>query len=102
MKRLDKGDFRTAWGGIPSLSVALAVMWTEASRRGFSLMEIARWMAHGPARLAGCHSRKGRIAAGYDADLVVLDAEATFKVTPDLLHYRHLMSPYLGETRVDW
>ncbi len=34
MKRLEEGSFRTAWGGISSLSVALSVMWTEASRRG--------------------------------------------------------------------
>ncbi len=98
MKQLDKGNFKTAWGGIASLSVALAVMWTEASQRGLSLTDIARWMAEGPARLAGCHSRKGRIAAGYDADLVVFDPEANFKVTPERLHYRHPVSPYLGET----
>jgi allantoinase len=98
MKRLDEGSFRTAWGGIASLSVALAVMWTDASHRGFSLTDIARWMAGAPARLAGCHSRKGRIAAGYDADLVVFDPEANFKVTPERLHYRKRVSPYLGET----
>jgi allantoinase len=98
MKRLDEGNFRTSWGGIPGLSVALAVMWTEASRRGFSLIDITRWMAEGPARLAGCQSRKGRIAAGFDADLVVFDPEAKVKVTPERLHYRHAVSPYLGET----
>ena len=98
MKQLDKGNFKTAWGGIASLSVALAVMWTEASQRGLSLTDIARWMAEGPARLAGCHSRKGQIAAGYDADLVVFDPEANFQVTSERLHYRHPVSPYLGET----
>ncbi len=33
MKRLSERDFRTAWGGIASLSLALPVMWTEASAR---------------------------------------------------------------------
>ena len=98
MKRLEEGSFRTAWGGISSLSVALAVMWTEASERRFSLLDIARWMAEGPARLAGCQARKGRIAAGYDADLVVFDPDATFQVTPERLHYRYPLSPYTGET----
>ena len=73
-------------------------MWTEAARRGFTLIDIARWMAEGPARLAGCHERKGRIAAGYDADLVVFDPDAEFQVTEERLHYRHPLSPYLGET----
>ena len=98
MKRLEEGSFRTAWGGISSLSVALPVMWTEASRRGFTLRDIARWMAEGPARLAGCEQSKGRVAAGYDADLVVFDPEEGFQVTDEKLHYRHPLSPYLRET----
>jgi allantoinase len=97
MKRLDEGNFRTAWGGIASLSLALPVMWTELSRRGFTLAEIARWMAEGPAKLAGCELRKGRIAKGYDADFVVFDPEAKFVATQEHLHYRHRISPYLGE-----
>jgi allantoinase len=98
MKRLNEGSFKTAWGGIASLSVALPIVWTEASSRGFSMMDIARWMAEGPARLAGCQARKGRISAGCDADLVVFDPDATFQVKPERLHYKHPLSPYMGET----
>jgi allantoinase len=98
MKRVDEGSFRTAWGGISSLSVALPVTWTEARRRGFTLMDIARWMAQGPARLAGCDKRKGRIAPGYEADFVVFDSDAEFTLTEEHLHHRYPLSPYLGET----
>jgi len=98
MKRLAEGNFRTAWGGIASLSVAVPLMWTEASKRGFTLFDLSRWMAAEPARLAGCDTRKGRLAAGYDADFVVFDSESEFIVTEDRLHYRHPVSPYLGET----
>jgi allantoinase len=98
MKKLNEGSFRTAWGGIASLSVALPIMWSEASRRGFALPDLARWMAAEPARLAGLGTRKGRIAAGYDADFVVFDSERELTVTEDKLHYRHRVSPYLGET----
>jgi allantoinase len=97
MKRLGEGNFRTAWGGIAGLSLALPIVYSEALARGFGLTEIARWMAEGPAKLAGCHQRKGRIAPGYDADLVVFDPDAEFVATADHLHYRHRVSPYLGE-----
>jgi allantoinase len=97
MKKIDEGNFKTAWGGISSLSVALPVMWTEASARGFSLCDVAQWMAKAPARLAGCGARKGQIAAGYDADFVVFDPEKEFVVTRERLHQRHAVSPYVGE-----
>jgi allantoinase len=97
MKQIESGSFRTAWGGIASLSMALPVMWTEASQRGFTLADIARWMSEGPARLAGCESRKGRIAAGCDADFVVFEPDNEFVVTTGRLHHRHAVSPYLGE-----
>ncbi|HXA78626.1 MAG TPA: allantoinase AllB [Candidatus Acidoferrales bacterium] len=97
MKQLETGNFKTAWGGIASLSIALPVMWTEANRRGFTLRDVARWMAERPAELAGCGSRKGRIAAGCDADLVVFEPETEFTVTPERLHYRHAVSAYMGE-----
>ena len=97
MKHLDKGTFKTAWGGIASLSIALPLIWTEVSQRGLSLLDIVRWMAEGPARLAGCQTRKGKIAAGYDADLVVFDPHSEFLVNEQRLYYRHPVSPYLGE-----
>jgi len=75
----------------------LPVMWTEARKRGFALSDVARWMAQGPARLAGCHLQKGRIAAGYHADLVVFDPQAEWVVTKERLYQRHLVSPYMGE-----
>jgi allantoinase len=97
MKKLEEGNFQTAWGGITSLPVALSVMWTEAARRGFTLADIARWMAEGPARLAGCGDRKGKLAPGHDADFTVFDPEAGFTVKKEQLHQRHPISPYVGE-----
>jgi allantoinase len=98
MKRLAGGRFDLAWGGIASLSLALPVVWTDASRRGFSLDDLARWMATAPASLAGLSARAGALQAGREASFVVFDSEAEFVVAPHRLHYRHAISPYLGET----
>jgi allantoinase len=94
---MKEGDFRTAWGGIASLSVAISVIWTEMRARGISIDHLARWMSSMPAKLAGLSHCKGAIAPGYDADLVVFDPEAAFTLTVEDLHYRHRVSPYLGE-----
>jgi allantoinase len=94
----DEGRFDLAWGGIASLSVALPVIWTECRKRGFTLDDLARWMSSAPAALAGIADQSGALAPGRDASFVVFDPDATFTVSADTLHYRHRVSPYLGET----
>jgi allantoinase len=94
---MKQGNFRQAWGGIASLSVAISVIWTEMRERGLPLDHLARWMSAQPAKLAGLTERKGAIAAGCDADLVVFDPDAVFTLSAEDLQYRHLVSPYLGE-----
>jgi allantoinase len=97
LKQRERGDFQRAWGGISSLQLGLPAVWTEARRRGGTPAQIAAWMSAGPARLAGLSARKGSIAAGRDADLVVWDPEASFVVDPERLLVRHKLSPYAGQ-----
>jgi allantoinase len=94
---MKQGDFRSAWGGIASLSVAISVIWTEMRKRGLPIHDLARWMSAQPAKLAGLEEHKGAIAAGYDADLVVFHPDTEFTLSTADLHYRHPVSPYLGE-----
>jgi allantoinase len=98
MKRLEEGRWDRAWGGIASLSIALPVVYSDALRRGFTLEDIARWLAAAPAQLAGFHDRAGTLLAGREANFVVFDPNATQVVTAPDLHFRHPVSPYLGET----
>jgi allantoinase len=98
LKHLDSGDLEKAWGGISSLQFGLSLIWTEAVERGVSLTQVVDWMATRPARFAGLEGRKGRIAIGYDADLVIFDDQGEFTITADIIKYRHKITPYEGRT----
>lgn len=98
MKRMEEGRFDLAWGGIASLSVALPVIWSECHSRGLALDDLIRWMSSAPAGLAGIGDQAGALLPGRSANFVVFDPNATFEIELDKLHYRHTVSPYLGET----
>ena len=89
------GDFGLAWGGIAGLQTGLAVVWTEASRRGVPLERVLGWMSTGPADFAGL-ATKGRIAVGAAADLVAFAPEATFTVHASELLHKNPVSAFEG------
>ena len=98
MKLRSSGDFLAAWGGISSLQLRLPIVWTEAQRRGHSLTDLSRWLCAAPAALVGLQNRKGAIAAGRDADLVIWNPQKKFTVAGERLHHRHKLTPYEGKT----
>jgi allantoinase len=96
MKLREEGDFLRAWAGIASLQIGLPAVWTQARSRGYALTHVAEWMSRGPARLAGLEKQKGAIAAGCDADFVIWNPDAKFRVDPARLYHRHKLTPYAG------
>ena len=95
LKRFDIGDFGVAWGGIASLQLGLPAVWTEARRRGHSLLDVVRWMAEKPAQEVG-FTTKGHIALGYAADFVVFAPDAAAVVDKSRLHHKNPVSAYHG------
>ncbi|MFL6026791.1 MAG: allantoinase AllB, partial [Friedmanniella sp.] len=96
LKDLDNGDFGVAWGGVSSLQLGLSLIWTEARRRGIGLERVLEWMSTRPAQRAGLRS-KGKLALGYDADLVVFAADDAFVVDAAKLHHKNPITPYHGK-----
>ena len=92
---MKSGDFATAWGGIASIQLSLGVMWH--SRAGSRPAQLVRWMSAAPAQLAGLAHRKGAIAPGQDADLVIWNPTAP----PADLHHRHKLTPYSPKGAVE-
>ncbi len=96
LKELESGDFMKAWGGISSIQFSLPVLWTAARKQGCHLSDMVKWLCEKPAQLPSLQT-KGKIAIGYDADLVVWNPEKTFTVTKDSIHHKHLVTPYLAK-----
>ena len=90
LKRGD--DLFAVWGGISGCqTLAQATL-----AAGVPVGELARLLAAGPARLLGIDDRKGAIAVGLDADLVVLAPDAEVRLGRDDLRYHHRQAPYTG------
>ncbi|XP_007906082.1 zgc:103559 isoform X1 [Callorhinchus milii] len=96
LKRLETGDFMTAWGGISSLQFGLPLFWTAARQRGFTLHDTVNLMCKNTAKLCGIEDRKGSLAPGKDADLVVWNPDKEFEVKESIIYHKNKLTPYLG------
>lgn len=96
IKGLDTGDLSTAWGGIAGLQFLLPAIWTRARERGVSVGQLSEWLSGRAADFVGM-SKKGKLAPGYDADLVIWEPESSFVVKGADIQHRHKISPYVGE-----
>lgn len=96
-KRTGDDDIWQAWGGVSGIQATLPVLITEGvHRRGLAWERLAELTAAGPAVLYGLAPRKGAIQVGADADLTLVDPDRAWTFTPDMLHTKSGISPYLG------
>jgi allantoinase len=90
-------DFFAIWGGISGVQSSLNVLLTQGLQaRGLSLPQISSLVSKNPAKRFKLAS-KGQLELGFDADLVLLDLNASFILNPEMLEYRHKQSPYLAQ-----
>jgi dihydroorotase len=87
--------------GMPGVQTLLPVMLDHVAAGRLSLERLVDLAAAGPARVFGILG-KGRIARGYDADLVLVDLAARRRVEHDWLRSRAGWSPYEGRELTGW
>jgi len=88
------------WGapnGLTGIQTMIPLVFSEGvRRRGMSLERFAQLFAGNAARIFGLADRKGQIAVGADADLLLLDPESTWTIDDESLEYKNRWSPYYG------
>ncbi len=82
--------------GLPSIQQSLPVLLTVANQENIPLTRIAAVFSEKASDIYGL--KRGRIAKGYDADLVIFDYDKSFTVKSDDLRSKCRWSPYEGQT----
>ena len=96
-------DVTTARQGVADLETMLPMLFSEGVLTGrISLPRFAELTAAAPARLFGLYPRKGTIAVGSDADLLVLDPRLRRTIDGSSMHSRAGYSVYDGREVTGW
>jgi dihydropyrimidinase len=96
-KRLGEGDFTAIPNGLPGVEERLNVMYQGGVVEG--RISLNRWVevcCTTPAKMFGLYPKKGAIAVGSDADIVVYDPNAPFTYSPDTIHMNVDYTAYDG------
>lgn len=93
--------YPTSPSGVPAVENSLALMLNEVHRGRCTLEQVVHWMCDAPARVWDVVG-KGRIAVGYDADLVLVDLERTQEIRNEEQITKCGWSPWHGEQVTGW
>ena len=96
IKEIESGDLQKAWGGIAGLQFLLPSSWT-ALKENMSLEKFIPLLTEHPAKFIKADRRKGKIAVGYEADLLVWNPHEKRRIIQEDILFRHKISPYIGE-----
>lgn len=100
-KHMGKDDFRMIPNGAPGLQNRLDVLWTYGVAAGkITKEQLVQVFAANPARNCGLGHRKGALAVGYDADVVIFDPECKGIITNEESLHQVDYCPYEGMEKI--
>jgi len=95
--------FKQVANGVPGIELRLPLLFSEGVGKGrLTINEFVALTATNAAKIYGLHPRKGTIAVGGDADLVIWDPHREVHVTHDMLHDNMDYTPYEGMQLTGW
>lgn len=97
-KSKGRDDFRKIPNGAPGVEERLMMVYQGVNEGRISLTDFVDLVATRPAKLFGMFPRKGTIAVGSDADLVLWDPNQTFTITQSAMNNAMDYSSYEGRT----
>jgi len=96
-------DFRKCPGGSPGVETRLPLIYSEGVVKGrLSVNRFVELVAEKPAKLMGMYPRKGCLAVGSDADIIIWDKDMVKTVTVDDLHQKCDYTPFEGFRVTGW
>src|ERR671938_799411 len=96
-KELGKDDFSKIPNGAPGIETRMSLVYDGGVRSGrLSLNRFVELTSTSPAKIFGLFPRKGTIAPGSDADIVVFDPEKRVRLSVSTLHMKVDYNPYEG------
>jgi len=96
-------SFHKVPNGVPGVETRLPLLFSEGVLKGrIDLNQFVRLTSTNAAKLYGLYPRKGTIAVGSDADLVIWDTDTPVTITNAMLHHACDYTPYEGMELTAW
>ena len=90
-------SFRKIPNGVPGVETRLPLLFSEGVNKGrITLQQFVAISSTNAAKIYGLHPRKGTIAVGADADIVLWDPKRRVSLTNSILHHNCDYTPYEG------
>jgi len=95
-KERGRDDIWQVAPGLPGLQTFASIILELANRGDLTLQDMVRACAEKPARLFGLYPRKGALAVGSDADLIIVDQNSKTEITNDVQLSKAGWTPFAG------